>query len=543
MLCALRHICCISKPYRCAAKWYIGLRLFDFAVFASHSVVKYRSKKFIHINSVLHCTENTENIIKLNPYLKLSATLDKLGKIMDESLLSPPAIVRGMTVLDKKLFQSKISVPCLVVKNSEINKAHKCLKKYLLKFQKFKCVMDDENDPDKKVLLLNPLLVRSFEDVQGVLMNTCGIEATFNYKEITLKYENWKAEAILKAVLPENQEGAQSYSLIGHVLHLNLREHMLPYKHLIGQVYLDKISGICLVVNKTSSINSTYRNFQMETLAGSGDMHVTVKENGCTYSMDFEKVYWNPRLSTEHERILKKLKNCDILYDVMAGIGPFAIPAGRKKCLVLANDLNPDSYYALLVNCKQNKVTDKVKCYNLDGHEFIKTVLKDDLLAKWQDKSFCGDVHITMNLPAMAVEFLPAFVGLFRNIDLPQSPALPLVHVYMFASEATEDLAISMVAEKLGYPTHCLGVSNKGNQLSDESSIDDHTSFEENSNCIKTKSNDFGGLRKYVQEVVNIRDVAPKKSMMRVSVQLPLEILLKGSDTVDEPPLKKAKEL
>lgn len=103
MLRALRHICCISKPYRCAANWYIGLRLFDFAVFASHSVVKYRSKKFIHINSVLHCTENTENIIKLNPYLKLSATLDKLGKIMDESLLSPPAIVRGMTVLDKKI--------------------------------------------------------------------------------------------------------------------------------------------------------------------------------------------------------------------------------------------------------------------------------------------------------------------------------------------------------------------------------------------------------------------------------------------------------
>jgi tRNA (guanine37-N1)-methyltransferase len=42
--------------------------------------------------------------------------------------------------------------------------------------------------------------------------------------------------------------------------------------------------------------------------------------------------------------------------DAFAGVGPFAVPAGKKGCAVLASDLNPKSAEALETNTKLNKV-------------------------------------------------------------------------------------------------------------------------------------------------------------------------------------------
>lgn len=49
-------------------------------------------------------------------------------------------------------------------------------------------------------------------------------------------------------------------------------------------------------------------------------------------------------------------KATDAVCDVMAGVGPFAMPAAKKGCNVYANDLNPTSYKYMLENAKLNKV-------------------------------------------------------------------------------------------------------------------------------------------------------------------------------------------
>ncbi len=54
-------------------------------------------------------------------------------------------------------------------------------------------------------------------------------------------------------LLPEGCEVPTSFESVGHIAHLNLRDELLPYKHVIGQVLLDKNSSIRTVVNKVSS--------------------------------------------------------------------------------------------------------------------------------------------------------------------------------------------------------------------------------------------------------------------------------------------------
>lgn len=111
----------------------------------------------------------------------------------------------------------------------------------------------------------------------------------------------------------------------------------------------------------------------MELLAGVWNMNAELKESNCTFTFDFSKVYWNSRLQGEHERLVKKFKKDEFICDVFAGVGPFALPASKNQhSIVLANDLNPESYKYMKTNIYKNRLVDKVFPFNLDGRDFIK---------------------------------------------------------------------------------------------------------------------------------------------------------------------------
>lgn len=84
---------------------------------------------------------------------------------------------------------------------------------------------------------------------------------------LTLGYESFSTDNILTALLPPHTPIPQSYSLIGHIAHVNLRDEQLPYKHVIGRVILSKSYTLRTVVNKVGAIDNVYRNFQAEVLA------------------------------------------------------------------------------------------------------------------------------------------------------------------------------------------------------------------------------------------------------------------------------------
>jgi tRNA (guanine37-N1)-methyltransferase len=209
---------------------------------------------------------------------------------------------------------------------------------------------------------------------------------------------------------------------------LNLREEQRPYKNTIGAVLLDKLKPrIRTIVNKTESTGGPYRTFAMEVLAGDPTTETSLRENGCTFQLDFSKVYWNSRLDTEHGRIVNSLKSDDILADAFCGIGPFALPAFiKRKCMVYANDLNPASVEYLKVNAKANGVSiDPGSGFNVScscAREFLRHIVRDEHIPI---------TRVVMNFPSGAPEFLDTFCGLYGGLEGKKLP-MPIVNCYCF---------------------------------------------------------------------------------------------------------------
>lgn len=108
----------------------------------------------------------------------------------------------------------------------------------------------NSEDPTKKRLLFNPDAKNDFDDeeawkaavldeLQKVVESREGL--SFSTLEHVMNYDEWDIRSCLKAILPPGLEFG-GYAQVGHIIHLNLREELLPYKFAIAEVLHDKIA-------------------------------------------------------------------------------------------------------------------------------------------------------------------------------------------------------------------------------------------------------------------------------------------------------------
>ena len=441
----------------------------------------------------------------------LARTFESL-KMKDSSaiaindLLSPPEAVRGMTKWQPELFEKVVKLPHVETPahNISVKKAGKVLQGLKLKIPNFKPIQDCSSNKENKIVVLDPA---AFETLSGEDKDTLvkDYNCSFGESTYTLTYANYPSSKSLEAILPKGSETLSSSTIVGHITYVNLNhDYLMPYKEIIGQLILSTTKAE-LVVTKTNSIENKFRNLDLEILAGDPKLgfEVTVKENGCSFKLDFSKVYWNPRLSTEHQRIVDMVNYGDTVFDVFGGVGPFSVPIGVKGKLtkkqpipiyVHANDLNPSSFEYLQKNVILNKIKDHFHSYNLDGGEFIRTVVKKGIEEYYESQENKGQIHILMNLPALATTFLGNFRGLISQEQCAKwnslpNKKLPYVHVYAFSKDDDKDTDLTK---------EC---------------------------CDQLSVEEIAGLK-----LNFVRDVGPKKDMYRVTFPLTLEILSKGVD-------------
>ena len=119
----------------------------------------------------------------------------------------------------------------------------KTLKVSLLKMQRVKPIADLATDDPQykshKLFLLNPNTFRtvndfSTEDLTKLAQFDVDVKDLTQF-DLELGYQNWNCAETLRAVLPKDVEGVSSYSIIGHIAHLNLKPEVMDYKHVIGE--------------------------------------------------------------------------------------------------------------------------------------------------------------------------------------------------------------------------------------------------------------------------------------------------------------------
>ncbi|KAI9710747.1 MAG: tRNA(m(1)G37)methyltransferase [Bogoriella megaspora] len=390
-----------------------------------------------------------------------------------------PPVNRAMRVLDRTFFQKRIPLCAARIQdNKNISKIRSQLERSrdVLQLERIAAVRFDPTDQNhvRKCVLLKPEIREGDSSTWSSELRDLAKEEQLHVipYELHLGYDYWTYYDIMRSILPENDmdEIPSGFSLVGHVAHLNLREQYLQYKHLIADVIVDKNPGVKTVINKIDDVGeeNEYRTFKYEVLAGNGDMNVEVREAECVFRFDYSKVYWNTRLNTEHERLVEMFKEGEAVCDVMAGVGPFAVPAGKKHIFVKANDLNPDSYESLVDAIKRNKVDSFVEPYNDDGREFIRSstalLLQTEGYVDVNVQSTTSNKtdrqkgqktatkrihrpknfsHFVMNLPATAITFLPSFSGIYAGHEKLFTPytetPLPIVHVYCFSTKSDDN--------------------------------------------------------------------------------------------------------
>ncbi|MDR2700211.1 MAG: class I SAM-dependent methyltransferase family protein [Nitrososphaerota archaeon] len=223
----------------------------------------------------------------------------------------------------------------------------------------------------------------------------------------------------LKRQLPPNLHSSipHSFDIVGDIAVIEIPSALNNnrYKDVIGQAILRTHKHIKSVHAKAGAINGVYRIRDLTYIAGENRTQTIYNEYNCKYHVDLAKAYFSPRLSQEHHRIATLVNGNEVVADLFAGVGPFAVPIGKlcPKTRVYAVDINPDAVELLKLNVKINHIENQVYPLLGDARELANSKLRG-----------IAD-RVIMNLPETAIDFIDAACQTLK-------PAGGLIHFYGF---------------------------------------------------------------------------------------------------------------
>ena len=164
-----------------------------------------------------------------------------------------------------------------------------------------------------------------------------------------------------------------------------------------GEALVEADNGIRSALRVESAVEGRERTRRMSYVAGERKTRTVHREYGREFVVDLTDVYFTPRLAEERERVASEVEADETVFDMFAGVGPFAVAAAEAGADVVASDINERAVKLLRENAARNNVEDRVVAYNEDARDVAGRVAEEG-----------GADRVYMNLPHTADEFLNA---------------------------------------------------------------------------------------------------------------------------------------
>ncbi len=188
----------------------------------------------------------------------------------------------------------------------------------------------------------------------------------------------------------------RALDIIGDIAILEIPQALEQRKIAVGEAIMKTHRNVRVVLAKAGAVSGTHRLRDFDFIAGERRTSTLYKEYGCGYYVDVGKAYFSPRLSREHQRVAELVKKGEIVVDLFAGIGPFAVLIAKKvqNVKVFAIDINADAVELLRKNTRLNRVENRVFPLTGDARQAV-----NENLSGRADR-------VIMNLPETALEFV-----------------------------------------------------------------------------------------------------------------------------------------
>jgi tRNA (guanine37-N1)-methyltransferase len=162
----------------------------------------------------------------------------------------------------------------------------------------------------------------------------------------------------------------KSFDYVGNVAVISIPSELSAYKELIASKLLVMRGNTKTVLNKVSKLEGEHRVADFELLLGTSTETIH-RENGYSYKLDVQKVFFNPRLYSERRRIASKVISGEHIIIPFAGAGPFVLPAAGKGAKVCAVEMNPYACACLRENIKINRLEGRITVIQEDLEDFL----------------------------------------------------------------------------------------------------------------------------------------------------------------------------
>jgi len=214
----------------------------------------------------------------------------------------------------------------------------------------------------------------------------------------------------------------RSFDVVGDIAILELDSEFAAFETGIAEAIMEVHPNVRAVFAKGGEVSGPERVRPLRYVAGENRTRTIHREHGCLFKVDLSKVFFSPRLSTEHHRVALLVDKGERVVDMFAGAGPFSILIAKRvgDVRVEAIDANPRAIELVRENAHANKVESKIYAHLGDARNIVREELAQTA------------TRVIMNHPSASKDFI-------RDACDALQPSGGVIHYYTFAGENWEE--------------------------------------------------------------------------------------------------------